>query len=136
MAHFVIANILICCIFTTTVQSKFLDELKQRYDNYEVLRVQIPDQKSAEYMSENSSINRLYDIWAEPRIGEHSDIMVSPENLDVVKEWLMVGELKFSTMIENVQILVDIQLETSITNEGNKAAHPMTWTKYLSLIHI
>ena len=112
---------------STIVASK---SLENRYDNFVVYRVDIPDQASANVI--NNDLTEYVDIWAEPRVGLNSDIMVSPTDLNLVKAKLKGANLKYSVMVENVQKL--IELEQVPANKGARIStdHPMDWTSYHS----
>ena len=129
--YFKLSNILICCIVTTIAQAKVLENSKKTYENFKVLRVQIPDEESLRYVS-HPSLTNLYNIWAEPRIGLHADIMVSPLNMEIVMRGLKEIGLEFAIMIEDVQALIDMENPATKLSENTKADHPMTWTEYHS----
>jgi len=121
-------KIILCCICIAISQGTYINKTKVKFDNYKVLRVQIPDENALKYIS-NPDHETLYNVWAEPRITRHSDIMVAPENMETVINGLNEMGLEFSTMIADVQKLID--LESKPTAKIN-ADHPMTWTEYHS----
>ena len=120
----------ICCFLIATS-----NRVSNRYDNFKVLRVQVPNEVSAVVIMKD--LQDYVDVWSEPRIGHHSDLMVSPTNLKFVENKLKETSLEYSVMIDNVQRL----LETEKVNENKKSdslranhiGHPMTWEKYHSL---
>jgi len=126
-----ISKVLLYCMLAAIANGNILDKPKARFDHFKVLRVEIPDEKALRYVSHPEPSN-LYDIWAEPRIGQHSDIMVSPENMMKVERGLNEMGLLFSTMIANVQVLIDLENRNSAKLEKTKPGHPMTWTEYHS----
>ena len=106
-----------------------------RYDNYKVFRVNIPNDMSADFIL---NLPSYVDIWAEPRVGHHSDIMVAPQHLQAIEDNLKRANMDYSIMIQNVQTLIDIQ-NTKISKElipKARAGHPMTWDEYHSLADI
>ena len=121
-------KILLCCICITIAHGTYVTKSKVTFDDYKVLRVQIPDENSAKYISDPDH-ESLFDVWAEPRIGHHSDIMVAPEKMETVSSGLNAMGLEFSTMIQDVQKLIDLE---SNPTPKTKADHPMTWTEYHS----
>jgi len=133
MVSFGIKNILICCLCAIISQSAHVSKSKARFDNFKVLRVQIPDEAALQYIA-NPDHEALYNVWAEPRITYTSDIMVSPDKLDEVTRGLISNGLEFSTMIEDVQKLIELESIPSTTTKDKdvNSGHPMTWTEYHS----
>ena len=78
--------------------------LQNRYDNFKVYRVKIPNDASATII--NDELLEYVDIWSEPRVGLHSDIMVSPNDISFVESKLEASKMQYSEMVENVQILI------------------------------
>ena len=102
-----------------------------RYDNFKVLRVQTPDLNSANVIS--NDLKDYVDIWAEPRLGYHSDIMVSSHDLLMIEQRLFAANLEYSIMIENVQTLIDNEnVQSNISSNFHAKDHPMDWTSYHS----
>ena len=102
--------------------------LANRYDDFKVLRVTIADDAAANVI--NSLEDEYVDVWAEPRVGRHADIMVSPTDASFVEEKLKANNMEYSVMVENVQALMDAEL---ISVEGAtkvSSGHPMDWTSY------
>jgi len=124
-------RILLCCFCVGIALSAQVSKSKARFDNYKVLRVQIPDEKARNYIA-NPDHEVLYNVWAEPRINYTADIMIAPEKLREVTDGLNSNGLEYSTMIEDVQMLIELE-STPITTEKDRSAdHPMTWTEYHS----
>jgi murein tripeptide amidase MpaA len=121
-------TILILSVFCAAfVASK---NLQNRYDNFKVYRVEIPNAASASII--NNDLQGYVDIWAEPRVGRHSDIMVSPTDSIFVEQKLKDSHLEYSVMVENVQNLIDAEKIPATTNDETKVGHPMDWTSYHS----
>ena len=106
-----------------------------RYDSFKVFRVRVPNEASANVIMEDLQYH--VDIWSEPRIGHHSDLMVSPTNLKAVVKKLKETSLEYSVMIDNVQTLLDREKgnvnKNSVDLRSNNIGHPMTWNNYHSL---
>ena len=119
----------IFCFALNAVTSK---NLHNRYDDFKVFRVQILNDASVNVI--NNDLQDYVDIWAEPRIGHYSDIMVSPRDLAVVESKLTEANLEYSVMVENVQKLIEAEKgsanKKTMVSESND--HPMTWTEYHS----
>jgi len=123
--------------FTVLILSVFCSafvastNLQNRYDNFQVYRVKIPNAASASVI--NDDLEGYTDIWSEPRVGHHSDIMVSPADSSLVVKKLKANNLEYSVMIENVQTLIDAEkVATTAVNDKTKVGHPMDWTSYHS----
>lgn len=69
-----------------------------RYDNYRVYRVEI---EHAEHLNQLNSIKHQYDFWKSGKVGEHSDIMVPPNEIDEFEKF--VEKMNSSIKIDNVQ---------------------------------
>lgn len=114
--------VIFCLAFTAS------KNLSNRYDDFKVFRVTIADDAAANVI--NSLEDDYVDVWAEPRVGRHSDIMVSPIDASFVEEKLKANNMDYSVMVENVQALMDAEL---IPMEGVtkvSSGHPMDWTSY------
>ena len=74
--------------------------LPTSYDNFKVLRVQTPELNSLNVI--NNDLKDYVDIWAEPRLGFHSDIMVSSHDLLMIEQRLFAANLEYFIMIDNV----------------------------------
>ena len=95
-----------------------------------MFRVRIPDEVSANVIL---NLPSYVDIWAEPRIGHHSDIMVAPRNLKTLEGRLKQANMDYSVMVENVQTLIDIgNTKSRGLSPEAKSDHPMTWDEYHS----
>ena len=77
------------------------------YDKFKVLRVKTPDLNSVNVI--NNDLKDYVDIWAEPRLGFYSDIMVSSHDLLMIEQRLFAANLDYSIMIENVQTLLTMK---------------------------
>lgn len=122
-------NFAIFCLALNVVTSK---NLQNRYDGFKVFRVNIPNVAAVNVI--NNDLKDYVDIWAEPRIGHHSDIMVSPSDLAVVESKLKQAIMEYSIMVENVQELINAEKvpANKKTMVSESADHPMTWTEYHS----
>ena len=106
------------------------NNLPKRYDDFKVLRVAIVDKAAANVV--NNDLEPYVDVWAKPRLGRHSDIMVAPTDLSFVEQMLKSKEMEYSVMIENVQQLMDGELVPAEGNAKVSSDHPMDWTSYHS----
>ncbi len=75
------------------------------YENFQVLRVEIPSKESFDLLS---SVNGLQ-FWNEGRVGSHRDAMVAPYNIEEVTQKLASLGLQYSTMVENVGELMRLE---------------------------
>ena len=111
-----------------------LEKSRIRYDQFKVLRVKTLDGNSLKQIS-RPDMSNLYDIWnvgRGPPIGQHADIMISPQNMDTVVNELKKRGMEYSTMIKDVQTLIDLENQGTKTLENRNTDHPMTWTEYHS----
>jgi len=104
--------------------------LPNRYDNFKVFRVAIVDDASANVI--NNDLEAYIDIWAEPRVGLHADIMVSPTDSSFVENKLKSRNMEYSVMVKNVQELMDAELVPAKGASKVSTGHPMDWTSYHS----
>ena len=101
------------------------------YDKFKVLRVKTPDLNSVNVI--NNDLKDYVDIWAEPRLGFYSDIMVSSHDLLMIEQRLFAANLDYSIMIENVQTLIDNEnVQSNLSSNVRAMDHPMDWTSYHS----
>ena len=132
MANFAHNWAILSSLCIIIAQGTYVANTKARFDDFKVLRVQVPNKDAHKYISD-PDFESLYNIWAEPRIGKHSDIMVSPENIKKVVGGLNEMNLTFSIMIENVQRLIELESKPRKTiDQKIMEDHPMTWTEYHS----
>ena len=126
-----LTKILLCSFCVEIALSSNVSKPKAKFDNYKVLRVQIQDEKARNYIA-NPDHESLYNVWAEPRINYTADIMVAPEKLKEVTSGLSSSGLEYSTMIEDVQTLIELESTSITTGKDRSAGHPMTWSEYHS----
>ena len=71
------------------------------------------------------------DFWREPAPGKSADILVSGDQMESVKSWLESQGIGFSTMVENVQRLIE---ETRPSRQRRMARtganYTMDWEDY------
>merc|ERR1712228_833009 len=64
------------------------------------------------------------DFWSEPRPGLPADINTPPELVESLQQWLVEGGIQVSTMVEDVQQLIDE------TKPKARSGAPMDWDDY------
>lgn len=105
---------------------------KISYHGYKVLRTQALDKHTAEILARLSE--RDFDFWADPVSGRSADIMVSPQNLANLEEFLAKHQIQYSVMIEDVEGIARLSEPTpSVRPSRNNLRGPrytLTWDKY------
>ena len=126
------ANIIILSVCVFASHGPYAVKSQARFDQFKVLRVNIPDEKTAQHIF-HPGLKESFKILAEPRIGYYSDVMVAPDNMKKVIGNLRSMHLNFSVIIENVQRVMELELTPSRAwKKKSNADHPMTWTEYHS----
>lgn len=69
-----------------------------RYDNYRVYSVKV---ENADHLDRLASIENQYDFWKSGNIGQHSDIMVAPDQVDEFEQF--IESMNSSIKVDNVQ---------------------------------
>lgn len=72
------------------------------------------------------------DFWSEPVPGRSADILVSKEQMVIVKSWLESQGIGYSTMVDNVQRLIE-ETRPSKKNKlrgSGGANYSMDWDDY------
>ena len=104
-----------------------------RYDGFKVLRVLTPNDVSANIIRRD--LKDHVDIWSELR--HHLDIMVSPNDMNVVENKLKDARLEYSVMIDHIQTLIYNEKTNgsrhSFSRRASNNGHPMSWVNYHSL---
>ena len=85
--------------------SKSTKDPQISYEGYKVLRVEVPTKTDFEALS---SLPDLH-FWNEGRVGGHADVMVGPGHLKRAEVQLILKNLKYSVMIENVADLMRLE---------------------------
>ena len=124
------ALIILLAVTSTTLVAS--NTLPTRYDNFKVFRVAIVDESAANVINNDLEAEGYVDVWAEPRVGRHADIMVSPSDLSLVEQKLKSENMEYSVMVENVQSLMDMELVPAAGHKELSTGHPMDWTSYHS----
>ena len=94
--------------------SKSVKDPQISYEGYKVLRVEVPTKTDFKALASFSDIH----FWNEGRVGGHADVMVGPGHLKRAEVQLILKNLKYSIMIENVADL--IRLEKVIQGDQNQ----------------
>ena len=100
----------------------------QNYQGYTVLRVQVEnlDQADALVTLEKTG---LYDFWTEVKKQGPVDIMAKNGELADLAEYLTASDVSFTTMVEDVQSLID-EAKMNYGAKDAKQGHNMDWTSY------
>merc|ERR1712121_477352 len=113
-----------------------LAKAKVDYSGYKVLRVEVKSLEDADLLKSLES-EGLFDFWTEIRLGQHVDIMASPNNIQSLQQWIESHGMNYRTMIEDVAPLMISELR-NVGNMTEKAhlGHSMDWTSYHPLDEI
>ena len=100
-----------------------------KYSNFKVFRVNNPNNRTSWGQFDFHN----YVPWNErsqPR--SHVDILVRPDNVNLVKSRLRSNNLTYKVLIENVQGLFDTNVMTTSLFQSpvNRNGHRMTWDTY------
>ena len=85
--------------------SKSVKDPQISYEGYKVLRVEVPSKTDFEALASLTDIH----FWNQGRIGGHADVMVGPDHLKRAEVQLILKNLKYSIMIENVADLIRLE---------------------------
>jgi len=102
--------------------------LTVRYDNYRVYSVKV---ENANHLRQLESIESQYDFWKSGNVGQHSDIMVAPHEIDEFEKF--IENMNSSIKVNNVQSLIDS--ENNATRQGRQQEN-FGWTSYHSYSEI
>lgn len=69
-----------------------------RYDNYRVYSVQV---ENSDHLNQLEELGHRYDFWKSGNVGQHSDIMVAPHEIDEFEK--LIDNLNSSIKVDNVQ---------------------------------
>ena len=96
--------------------SKSVKDPQISYEGYKVLRVEVPTKTDFEALASLPDIH----FWNEGRRGGHSDVMVGPGHLKKAEVQLILKNLKYSVMIENVADLIRLEkvIKAHVTLSG------------------
>lgn len=100
---------------------------KESYSGHSVLRVVV------EYEAQATALHQLtltgaWDFWTKVVAGRTTDIRTSPEAREELEAWLADAGLAWSTMIQDVGVLMEAEAAT--TGVRGAAGHSMDWTSY------
>lgn len=113
------------CLISMTLGAK-------SYSGYQVIRIEIPDSKSAEYFKQLESQHEGLDFWKDPYEGKSADLMVSPDLIAPLRVLLSSRKFKHEILIKDVQPLIERQNEKS--NAPNpRADYELTFDAYYPL---
>jgi len=103
------------------------------YQGYQVLRTSKLDISSSKLLRD-VMVETDIDFWTEPVPGKPADILVTKDNILNVKAWLEAEDIGYSTMVEDVQRLIE---ESRPAGEDRKserrsagANYTMDWDDY------
>jgi len=103
---------------------------KESYSGHSVLRVVVEDQTQAAAV-EQLALTGAWDFWTEVVAGRTVDIRTSPEAREELEAWLADAGLAWSTMIQDVGVLMEAEAAT--TGVKGAVGHSMDWTSYHAL---
>ena len=86
-------------LFVSWAYGKVLSDPVISYENYQVLRVQINSKEKFDVLS---AINGIH-FWNEGRIGGNADVMVAPNDIIQVREYLLKQGFKFREVVKQSQ---------------------------------
>ena len=95
--------------------------LANRYDDFKVFRVTIADDAAANVI--NSLEDDYVDVWADPRVGRHADIMVSPTDVSFVEKKLKVNNMGKDDAIKSLKEFQNLkkQYDSALKEEKKNA---------------
>jgi len=105
-------------------------QAKTSYEGYQVLRTSALTAEASAMLRELQMTTNSLDFWGEPITGRTADINTPPELLDSIKEMLASKGVDVSTMIEDVEKLIQ---ETKPAAKAAKSAdkrYAMDWDDY------
>jgi len=109
-------------------------QAKTSYDGYQVLRTSPLTGEASSMLRELQMSTNSIDFWSEPMTGRPADINTPPELLDSVKQMLASKGIEFTTMVEDVEKLIQDtrpKEETDAKSSGKR--YTMDWDDYYSL---
>lgn len=90
-----------------------LFEAKKRYDNYQLLKIQVDSKAQLDALLKEFEDDPL-DIWSPdgtPAIGIPMDILFSPKQLSKLKAYPFSANLKINVVYSNIQKLIDEEID-------------------------
>lgn len=69
-----------------------------RYDNYRVYSVKV---ENVDHLNQLEAIGNQYDFWKSGNVGQHSDIMVAPHEIDEFEK--LIENMNSSIKVNDVQ---------------------------------
>ena len=120
------------CFIVLTLASLVLTQEIVDYSGYQVLRVEVRDKQDAGNLKKLEE-DGLFDFWTDIRLGNHVDIMASPDSKDSLKKWIDTNRLNSSIIIQDVAPLIELENVEKQRNVEGERGHDMDWTSYHSL---
>jgi len=99
---------------------------EKSYDGYKVFRTGRLNKTNADLLHEVRLSSGL-DFWTEPRVGQQTDIMSSPELESSVTNWLDNNGITYYTMVQDVQQIIE---ETRPLEKADGVRSSMDWEDY------
>merc|ERR1711887_320892 len=121
-------------LFLATVLALVIQShTKKSYEGYQVLRTSpLTPETSAVLRDVQMSSNRL-DFWSDPLPGRPTDINTPPELVDGLKQMLDSNGVKYTTMIEDLEKLIEDTRpgqNITVTAKSGDKRYAMDWNDY------
>jgi len=100
------------------------------YHGYQVLRTAPLVGAQVELVMEEVEATEGLSFWKDPAPGRHTDIMASPELLSRLGTWLEGQGIVYSTMVQDVQRLIEESRPTPQVKSTSSSSYNMDWTDY------
>jgi len=106
------------------------------YSGYRVLRTSALTQEDVERLAkfqDSKMLNQMehkLDFWTPPRVGRSCDLSVPPSQLPFVESWLKHYNIEYSTMIEDLEGLIQETKPKARTGKPEGARYTMDWNDY------
>ena len=103
---------------------------QQKYDGFTVLRAQVDNLDHAEALHQLEQTG-AFDFWTQVKKQGPVDIMAKSDKLAELADYLTTNDVSFSTMVEDVQELIDqAKMNYGARIGAEQGQHDMDWTSY------
>jgi len=103
------------------------------YHGFKVLRTEKLTNSSSAVLRKVQTRTNHVDFWTEPAPGRRADLMVDAARLTEVETLLHAANIKFHTMVDNVQNLIEeVEASRPKTAKKGKSGYTLDWDDYYS----
>jgi len=116
--------------------ASFLVVQAKDYSGYRVLRTEALSKENVEKLAkfrDSKMLNKMehkMDFWTEPRVGRSLDISVPPHQLPFVESWLKHYNIEFTTMVADLEGLIQETKPKVRTGKPEGARYTLNWDDY------